>query len=218
MHLQDSIGEFLWHTNHRGLRATLNRMLVGFRRVLAGNRLVLFCCDLADFQAAAPDELTQGNVVRRRAESEMQAEEMLRIVHAGYPPVVRRRISERFARGASLWLFELEDKLVAYGWTLCGQTVESHFFPLGTNDVHLFDFFVFPEYRGRRINPSLVKCILMSLAREGKGRVFIEAAEWNTSQLRSLSRMPFQKLGCARKYHLFGRTVVVWSEAGRTLP
>ena len=89
--------------------------------------------------------------------------------------------------------------------------MEPHFFPLADNDVHLFDFYVFPEFRGRRVNPMLVSHILASLRREACGRAYIEAAEWNLAQLRSLAKLPLRRLGAARKSCLLRRTIVIWS-------
>jgi GNAT superfamily N-acetyltransferase len=109
-----------------------------------------------------------------------------------------------------LWLLKLENSIAAYGWAVLGRTIEPHFFPLAANDAHLFDFFVFPEFRGRRLNPALVNHILVHLACETSGRAFIEAARWNQPQLASLARLPFRKLGCARKFQLLGRTIVMW--------
>ena len=65
------------------------------------------------------------------------------------PKLAHRNIKERFDKGASLWLIKFEDRLAGYGWTLQGRTIEPHYFPLGQDDVHLFDFHVFPKYRGR---------------------------------------------------------------------
>jgi ribosomal protein S18 acetylase RimI-like enzyme len=215
MTIPEYIGRFFHYAKHHGWWGTIKRALLGLRRMLTGTRYVLFYCDLARFEAAPLDETVQGRVQRMFSGDELDPKHVSRIMNARYPAVVSRQIAERFAQGASLWLFELEDKLAAYGWSLIGNTMEPHFFPLGGNDVHLFDFFVFPEYRGRRVNPLLVRHILNSLALEGKARAFIEAAEWNTEQLRSLKRMPFQKLGHARKHSLLGRMIVVWSEGNR---
>jgi hypothetical protein len=74
--------------------------------------------------------------------------------------------------------------------------------------VHLFDFHVISEYRGRGLNPILVRHILQVLADEGVERALIEAAEWNQPQLSSLARTPFRRMGLARKWRLWGRTIV----------
>ncbi len=121
-------------------------------------------------------------------------------------------MKERFDLGASLWLIRSQDKLAGYGWTLRGRTVEPHYFSIGRDDVHLFDFHVFPQFRGQGMNPFLVIYILCSLASEGAGRAFIEAAEWNQPQLSSLAKTPFRHLGLAKKWTIFGRNVVVWGK------
>jgi ribosomal protein S18 acetylase RimI-like enzyme len=96
---------------------------------------------------------------------------------------------------------------------LTGNTIEPHFFPIGIQEVHLFDFFVFPEYRGRCINPSLVMHILDELAADGKSRAFIEVEAWNWVELSSLSLTPFRPLGLALRFRILGKTLVLWSTA-----
>jgi ribosomal protein S18 acetylase RimI-like enzyme len=90
--------------------------------------------------------------------------------------------------------------------------MERHYFPLGPDDVHLFDFHVFPQYRGQGTNPLLVTRILQGLATEGASRALIEAAEWNQAQLSSLAKTPFRRLGLARKLTIFDRTIVCWAD------
>ena len=126
--------------------------------------------------------------------------------------MAHRNINHRSDLAASLWLIRLEDHLAGYGWTLRGRTAEPHYFRLGQNDVHLFDFHVFPQYRGRGVNPFLVNYILRRLALEGHGRAFIEAAEWNQVQLASLRKTPFRRFGLATKLSILGHTTVWWWE------
>jgi hypothetical protein len=210
MPAQDLFARLVHYYKREGPRATAKRALVDFRRVLSGNRLVLFYCDLSLFQATGLGGVRVGRVERKLALAELDVQDLKRIVSVWEPRIIRRHMAERFASGASLWLLKLDDKLAGYGWTLVGQTIEPHFFPLGSNDVHLFDFFVFPECRGQRLNVSLVHGILATLAAEKRGRAFIEVAAWNTPQLRSLSRMAFQKLGGARKFCVLGKPFVYW--------
>lgn len=207
----DILGRFAHYARRHGLTATLWRILVGTGRTLRGTRLILFGCDLGSLEAAEVARPTGRTIERKSAVTDLDPEDLARVENVGYAKVVRRQISKRFAQGASLWLCRVESQVAAYGWTLTGQTMVPHFFPLCPGDVHLFDFYVFPEFRGQRLNPSLVMQILKTLAAESKGRAFIEAAEWNAPQLHSVAKMPFQKLGYARKYCFFGRTIVIWS-------
>jgi hypothetical protein len=215
-HMQDLASRFVEYKSRHGLWSTCKRAGLSLKRILTGNRMVLFYCDLGAREATSPCT-TSPLAVERNTAAQMVAErDMLKIVNFWNPKIMPRLISERFNRGASLWLAKSGDGLAGYGWTLNGGTIEPHFFPLGTDDVHLFDFFVFPEFRGQRVNCFLVLKILDVLAGEKKNRAYIEVAEWNLPQLKSLSKMPFQKLGRARKFRLFGRIFTVWSEGNTT--
>ncbi|EEF62385.1 GNAT family N-acetyltransferase [Pedosphaera parvula] len=202
------IGRLLSYASRHGVRATLGRARVSLGRAATGNRMVLFYCDLGEVQA---DEGERREVERKGSEKELSPQELARITNAWRPEETRRLMRERFERGATLWLLKLDGEIAAFGWTMAGGTMEPHYFPLGERDVHLFDFFVFPEFRGKRLNPGLVNHILGKLAEEGKARAFIEAAEWNVAQLSSLSRTRFRRFGAARKMRVLGRTLVVWS-------
>lgn len=198
-----------YYTRH-GLGATVRRAALAMRRTIFLNRMVLFYCDLPG-QASRPTDFPRSlKVERKRSCPELIPQDFDQIINVWNPKVARRSIEERFDQGASLWLITLEDSLAGYGWTLQGRTIEPHYFPLGEDDVHLFDFYVFPQYRGRGLNPLLVADILRRLAADSVGRAFIEAAEWNLAQLSSLGNTPFRRLGCAKKVTIFGQTIVCW--------
>jgi GNAT superfamily N-acetyltransferase len=211
MQLPDFIERFLHYLKHHGFGATMRRIGLSLQRVGTGNRFVLYSCDLGSFRPETTDDLNGGKVERKDVPGELSPQEMAEIGSNWKTTRDKRRLRERFEQGASLWLFKVEGKIAGYGWTMIGHTVERHYFPLGANDAHLFDFFVFPEFRGRRINPLLVNCILKQLALENKPRAFIEAAVWNRPQLSSLGRTPFKPIGKAWKCCVFGRVLVVWS-------
>jgi GNAT superfamily N-acetyltransferase len=209
----DLIGRIWQYGKRNGIRATANRAGVCVRRAFRGNWFVLFYHDLGTDHLATPDLPETGHIERKNAQNELSSADLAQLLNAWVPDIRRRQLQERFTIGASLWLLKLENRIAAYGWSVLGRTIEPHFFPLAANEAHLFDFFVFPEFRGRRLNPALVDHILFHLGREISGRVFIEAAQWNQPQLASLARMPFRKLGCACKFQLLGRTIVMWRRA-----
>jgi hypothetical protein len=212
MPLPDFIERFLHYLKRHGFGATMRRIGLSFRRARTGNRLVLYLCDLGSLSPGTADNLNGGQVERKTTPAQISPHEMAEIGSHWNSKLAKRRMAERFEQGASLWLFKIEGKIAGYGWTLDGGTIEPHYFPLSSNDVHLFDFFVFPEFRGQRINPSLVNYILNQFIMEKKVRAFIEAAEWNSPQLSSLGRTPFKPIAVAWKRCFFGRTFVVWSK------
>ena len=156
-------------------------------------------------------------VARITSQEEIDREDWQTITNFWNPELTRRNFSKRFEKGAVVWLIRSDDKLAGYGWTLASGTVEPHFLPFGPDDVHLFDFIIFPEFRGRGINPLLVTYILDQLTAEHRTRAYIEAAEWNSSQLISLGKTGFHLLGVAHKLSFFGRTFVEW-ETPQELP
>ncbi len=155
--------------------------------------------------------LNGGRVERRKTQAEIPPDELDLLTGNWAAAIARQRMAARFERGASLWEFKDGEKLAGYGWSLAGGSMEAHFFPLQPDDVHLFDFYVFPEFRGRGINPLLVNYILSRLKMEKKNRAFIEVAEWNAPQLKSLGRTPFRQAGMASIQRRPGKTRVVWS-------
>jgi ribosomal protein S18 acetylase RimI-like enzyme len=214
MGIANSISRLTAYYKRRGFGATIRRAGLTVRRALFSNRMVVFYCDLAK-QTTAPVNIPSSlRVERLRNYAELNPQDLKEMTSFWNPKEAHRNIRERFDRGASLWLIKSADKLAGYGWTLQGGTIEPHFFPLAQGDVHLFDFHVFPQYRGQGINPFLVNHILRGMTGECGGRAFIEAAEWNEAQLSSLRKTPFRRMGRARKSTIFHRTIVCWPRTG----
>jgi ribosomal protein S18 acetylase RimI-like enzyme len=219
MDISTSISRFADYLRRNGLLATLRRASLAVRRSLLSSRSVLFYCDLSgqispaeglpSFLEGLPSFL---KVERKTNPADIDPRDLQEMTSFWNPKLAHRNIAERFEQAASLWLIKSHDKLAGYGWTLQGRTIEPHYFPLGPDDVHLFDFYVFPQYRGRGINPLLVNQILLSLVADCQNRAFIEAAEWNQAQLSSLAKTSFRRLGWASKLMVFGRTIVWWDE------
>ena len=195
-----------------GLRATIVRTLFAFQRELVPGREVIYYCSLAGNTRSDEGLARSLNVECKKDSDEVSPQDLQQIVNVGTANVARRNVQERFARGARLWMIRSEGKLAGYGWTLAGSTISPHYLRLGRRDVHLFDFYVFPEFRRRGINPQLVNHILCSLAAEGGSRAFIEVGDYNRPQLESLKKTPFCVLGVARKFSIFNRTIVCWAK------
>jgi GNAT superfamily N-acetyltransferase len=211
MSISSSVSRVTNYFKRNGFGATVRRFGLAARRTLFSSRMVLFYCDLSALKPPAADLPNFLKVERHTNQADLSPQDLQEITSFWNPEQARRNLKERFDLGASIWLIKSEDHLAGYGWTLQGRTVEPHYFRLGADDVHLFDFHVFPQYRGRGLNPLLVTQILHDLAGECHGRAFIEAAEWNRAQLASLQRTPFRRLGSARKFTLFGPATVYWN-------
>lgn len=189
--------------------ATLQRAGVGAKRALRSGRMVVFYCDLAS-RKPRPMHAPAGCCVRGvKSLAELDSDDVQEITSYWNPKLARQNIRERFEKGASLWLVKSENQLAGFGWTLVGNVIEPYYFPLGQDDVHFFDFYIVPRFRGRGLNPYLITYILSQLVTSG--RAYIEAAEWNSAQLSSLAKTSFQCLGSVAQCRIFGGTLLRWS-------
>jgi GNAT superfamily N-acetyltransferase len=213
MSISKSLSRLADYYRRHGLARTIGRAGLAGKRAFFAGRMVIFYCDLNERVLPRVDAPKNLKVERITALTELRAEHLQEMTCFWNPVQVNRNIRERFEKGASLWLVMCEGKLASYGWTLRGATIEPYYFPLTQNDVHLFDFHVFPQYRGHGINPYLIGQILDGLATNGAGRAFIEAAEWNGAQLSSLRKTPFRCLGLVRTFAIFGQVYVSWNRS-----
>lgn len=210
MSISNSILRVADYFRRHGLVATTRRAWLGARRALFASRMVVFYCDL-DEQRLHPVNIPRTFEVKRvKALTELSQEHLQEMMSFWNPKQADRSIRERFEKGASLWLLESGGRLAGYGWTLEGQTIASYYFPMGPDDVQLFDFYVFPKYRGRALHWLLTGHILHTLAVKGRSRAFADTHEWNQAQLASFKLTPFRPLGLVKTYRIFGQLLHCW--------
>ena len=197
-----------------GVVATLQRAGSGVKRTLFAGRMVVFYCDLTS-RKLHPMQLPPGCCVRRiRNLSELGPDRFQEMTSIWNPELARQNVRERFEKHASLWLVESDGHLAGFGWTIEGAAIEPYYFPLGAKDVQLFDFYIFPQFRGGTLYWLLTNHILCTLAADGCSRAFADTGEWNRAQLAAFQRTPFRALGSVRTYKLFGRAFTSWSPSG----
>lgn len=210
MRIFNSISRLSEYCKRHGLSATIRRTRLALTRAFFANRKLVFYCDLknwAPLRVIIPSGFSVRNISMLTALSATSLQEMTDFWNA---KLALQSIRERFEKGASLWLIECGNRLAGYGWTIRGQTIAPYYFPLAHEDVHFFDFHVFPQFRGQGINPCLVSRILDDLAKESAGRAFIEVAEWNYAQLSSLEKTSFRYLGEVRSFVILDQIFVSW--------
>jgi len=216
MGIIDSISRVADYYSRHGSGATIRRVGVAARRALFSSRMLVFYCDLP-LQASHPVSIPSPmRVDRLTKEIELAPQDFQEITTFWNPKQARRNIKERFARGASLWLIKSEEQVAGYGWTIQGRTIAEYYFPMGQKDVQLFDFYVFPKFRGRALHWLLTGHILKTLAVEGAARAFADTGEWNQAQISSFKMTPFRCLGLVRSLTIFSHTFVSWVENGTT--
>jgi ribosomal protein S18 acetylase RimI-like enzyme len=212
--LSHSISRVRDYYSRHGFRATVSRFVLAGKRALFSSRMIVFYCDLPVLAARPVNIPSSMRIERVTGEAELRPEDFEEITSFWNPTQARRNVKERFANGACLWLIKSEDKVAGYGWTAQGRTIAEYYFPMGPKDVQLFDFYVFPKFRGRALHWLLTAYILQALASEGAARAFADTGEWNQPQISSFRMTPFRRLGLVRSFTLFGRTFVLWADNG----
>jgi ribosomal protein S18 acetylase RimI-like enzyme len=211
MSITDSIIRLSGYYSRNGFGATVRRASLAARRAFFSSRMIVFYCDLTTPNLPMTILPIDRKVEHIKSCAELKLQDLREMTSFWNPELAQRNINERFAKGAWLWLIKVGGDLAGYGWTLRGVTIEPYYFPLVSGDAHLFDFHVFPQYRGQGMNPLLVAHILDGLAGSGVSRAFIEAAEWNEAQLASLRKTPFRQLGRVSSFTIFGRKFIHWT-------
>ena len=218
MGISDSISRVADYYSRHGFGATIRRAGEATKRALFSSRMLVFYCDLAQQTPRAVTIPSCMTVERVRNETDVSPQDYQEITSFWNPKQARRNIKERFVKGASLWLIKSEGHVAGYGWTIEGRTISEYYFPMGQKDVQLFDFYVFPKFRGRALHWLLTAHILRVLAAEGASRAFADTGEWNQAQIASFKMTPFRRLGKVRSFTIFGRAFVSWVENGTTEP
>lgn len=212
MSISTSVSRFADYYRRNGLLATGRRTLLGIGRTICAHRMVVFYCDLAKLPQDPLDLPRALSTHRLKNYAELSRQDLEQMISFWHPEQAHRNIQERFKRGASLWLIRSQDSLAGYSWTIRGETIAKYYFPMAPDDVQLFDFYVFPKFRGRAILWFLVIHILRSLGDEGVARVFGDVAEWNDASLSFYKMTPFHRLGLARSFAILGHTFVSWDQ------
>lgn len=206
MLITNSVNRIAWFYRRNGLRCTAVRFCTALRRFSYLGRMVLYACQLPGEYLAKTTDVS----VRPVTPAGISKPDYECLLDIWNPSLRAHQLADRFAAGSELWLAKVGDKLAGFGWTIQGRTIEPYFFPLRPDDAHLFDFFVFPEFRGRGINVVLVMEILAMLSQKQVHRAYIECAAWNDAEIRSLSKTAFRRYAEATQVTLLGYTIVVW--------
>lgn len=214
MLLADSISRFTTYYSRHGAKATVERCRLSLRRWILANRHVVFYWDLtqptdAITMSELPDHLT---VERKDRREQIDSTDWHVLVNYWNPKLSSRTFEERLRRGASIWLLRSRGHLAAYVWSVTGGTLESYYYPVPSCDGYLYDFLVFPEYRGQQLNSWLVTYVLRHMAAASISRAHVDIAEWNRASLSSTAKVGYTRVrvGVARKWTVFGNAFVEW--------
>lgn len=210
MGISSSISRLADYYKRHGFVSTMRRTNLAAKRALFSSRMVVFYCDLTKQSAAVVNIPSSLKVERLESYAELSQRDLQEMISIWNPKEAHKNIRERFDTAATLWIVKSGEKLAGYGWTVQGHTVGPYYFLLGEDDIQLFDFYVFPKFRGRALHWLLTAYILQTLSAEGRARAFADTGEWNQAQLSSFKMTPFRRLGLVKTFTILGRTFISW--------
>lgn len=133
------------------------------------------------------------------------------IKHVG-KEIIIHQVRERFSSEATLWVIRSGGNLAGYVWSAGRSEFGPYYFPIGENDVFLFDGAVLEDYRGKNIYPVLLSNVLYGLKTSGKSRAYYDAHSWNEAVIRSFMKVKAKKLGIVKKYRIGRKHYIVWKD------
>lgn len=181
----------LFYMRH-GLLSTVKRIFTALNRSFYLGRMILYSCPMP-YKGVGQSDIANQVKFERTTKAVLSKGDYVTVLDTGSIDERSRDLANRFELGSELWLAKVSGRVAGFGWTIVGKTVLPHYFALEANEVHLFDFHVFPEFRGRGINIALIENILTTLSAQPLSCAHIECAAWNHSMIRSLSKTPFHR-------------------------
>ncbi len=197
-----------YQTQH-GCWRTILRPLTKLWDVLFNREFILYYSDLCDLRHA-PEGGPSLRVDRYSEKEALEQDGYAELIKNHPRQIVDMQLRERFKKSASLWLLKENGQVVGFVWTITGQTVRKHFFPLTSKDVHFFANEIFEQYRSRGLNTTLIETVLWRCKEAGMVRAHIETPKRNRAERRSLAKTHFQDYGMAEKICFLWWKLTLW--------
>lgn len=115
-----------------------------------------------------------------------------------------------FEKGATLWIFKIDQEIVGMCWTLIGGFDGFYSMPITSRDAIYLAAEVFTEFRGQSIATAARLLVYSQLRQDGVSRVFTKSHVANVSSLRSIAKTDNQQVGIVRTLKIFSRNITIW--------
>lgn len=179
---------------------------------LAQNAEVLFSVDAADIDPHAVVLDGMISVESFTDIDKIRSQDLEKLaLHMGSNGLLRRELRRFFSRRGVFWLARYSGEPAGFHWSIRAGMEGFYFFPMYERDAVLVSSQVFPEFRGRGVNPQMIQHILVELKKEGVTRMYISCKVDNKANLRSIPKTSFRRIGTVREFRFFGRRLLYWS-------
>jgi RimJ/RimL family protein N-acetyltransferase len=201
-----------WYEKH-GL---LNMFFVAGERIwrkIFRNRYVLFCLDFADLKESDMCFLNKNVILVQYEDPNDIPQKDIDQMISNMGKVIIEDMLQRFhTKGATLWIAKINGRVAGVQWSKIGGFDGFDAIPLTSKDVVPIAVFVYPDFRGQNIGPTMIQKMICELNKKGVNRVYINVNIWNTTQLHSVLKAGFKKIGVYREFKVLGRHITIWPQ------
>ena len=118
-----------------------------------------------------------------------------------------------FSRGATLWLYIINQNVVGVQWTIPRGFGGFYSVPIGPGEVIIVAGEVFPPFRGKGLYPHMARRLYSELRKAGYRCAYLKVAASNLPMVRSMSGTSAVRLGRVYTRRLAGKWLTIWSDS-----
>jgi RimJ/RimL family protein N-acetyltransferase len=119
---------------------------------------------------------------------------------------------KKFAKQCEMWLGKINGNIASVCWSRCQAERKDYFVLIKNNDAVISSCFVMPEYRGKRIFPSMLEHIVCEMYEHNKIQNFyIDCKSWNISSIRGIEKSGFKLIGKAICFDIFNKRYYLYN-------
>jgi hypothetical protein len=196
------------YLKRNGLRKTLRQLLIKALTSLKVHKYVLYCTDSPPASTVNMNGLT---VLMFNDISSAETANFKDLCSYFTKEIFQPIAIKNFNKNATLWvLTNRNNETLGIVWSIVGNTVSSHFFPLSQNDAHLFSNEILLPHRGKGYNTILLNYVVSTLKEKNISRIHIETAVDNFAEQKSLNKTLFKEYAIASKFSFLGKQYTRW--------
>ena len=102
-----------------------------------------------------------------------------------------------FANRGTLWVGEIDGVVAATQWCVRGRDLPKWYIALKPSDIVIYAISTFDEFRGRGIQPAMMRYIIENEPR-GDGDFYCDVFIWNTVALKNTEKVGYRRFASAR--------------------
>jgi GNAT superfamily N-acetyltransferase len=202
---------YRFYIRKKGLVASAKSVIARWSASTFGRWEILYSIDLVNAAAVGDDTSARFAVFQNRAEIGDELISELRRYKSEH--AISHFFNRWFSRGATLWLYVINQNVVAVQWTLPRGFDGFYSVPISPAEIILVAAEVFPPFRGKGHFPRMLSRLFSELRTAGYRRAYLKVAPSNRAAQRGMSKTCAVRVGRVYTWRLAGMWGTIWSDS-----